>query len=82
MGGLLKDKTDLIIATVHITPQSEHTESNCGDSVYHNSQLMVMQIMPSNSCCQYQYIKILTCVCLCVCVCVTEVGCSWGGTRL
>ena len=26
----------------------------------------------------YQYIKILTCVC----VCVTEVGCSWGGTRL
>ena len=31
----------------------------------------------------YQYIKILTvCTCLCVCVCVTEVGCSWGGTRL
>ena len=27
----------------------------------------------------YQYI--LT-VCSCVCVCVTEVGCSWGGTRL
>ena len=28
----------------------------------------------------YQYIKILTCVC--VCLCVTEVGWSWGGTRL
>ena len=29
-------------------------------------------------------IKILTCVCVCVCMraCVTEVGCSWGGTRL
>ena len=21
-------------------------------------------------------------VCVCVCLCVTEVGCSWGGTRL
>ena len=29
-----------------------------------------------------QYIKILTRVCVCVCVCVTEVGCSWGRTRL
>ena len=29
----------------------------------------------------YQYIKILT-VCLSVRVCVTEVGCSWGGTRI
>ena len=27
--------------------------------------------------CTHQYIKILT-----VCLCVTEVGCSWGGTRL
>ena len=27
-----------------------------------------------------QYNIILMCVC--VCVCVTEVGCSWGGTRL
>ena len=26
----------------------------------------------------YQYIEIL----MCVRVCVTEVGCSWGGTRL
>ena len=29
-----------------------------------------------------QVIKILTYVCVCVCVRVTEVGCSWGGTRL
>ena len=30
----------------------------------------------------HPHIKILTCVCVSDCLCVTEVGCSWGGTRL
>ena len=42
----------------------------------HKTKHTVMHRFASSA--SYQYIKILTCVCLCV----TEVGCSWGGTRL